>query len=104
MGDNAGAFLGPLLAVFLSSCHVDIRYIFYLAVIPGLLALLMVVLVKERPRGRRRSPKLDISLRQFPRRLLEIPSGDGLFGIGNSSNAFLILRTQEIGASLEARS
>ena len=24
-----------------------------------------------------------------------------LFGIGNSSNAFLILRTQDIGASLE---
>ena len=41
VGDNAGAFLGPLLAVFLLYwIHVDIRSIFYLAVIPGLLAFL----------------------------------------------------------------
>lgn len=37
MGDNAGAFLGPLLAAFLLyAVRVDIRSIFYLAVIPGL--------------------------------------------------------------------
>ena len=48
MGDNAGAFLGPLLAAFLLyAVHVDIRSIFYLAVIPGLLAFLMVLLVSE---------------------------------------------------------
>src|SRR5881394_3783848 len=48
-GDNAGAFLGPLLAVFLLySLQVGIRAIFYLAIIPGLLAFLMVLLVKER--------------------------------------------------------
>ena len=52
-GDNAGAFLGPLLAVFLLyALHVGIRTIFYLAVIPGLLAFFMVLLVKERPGGR----------------------------------------------------
>src|SRR5213595_502932 len=44
-GDNAGAFLGPLLAVFLLySLQVGI----HLAIIPGLLAFLMVLLVKER--------------------------------------------------------
>ena len=47
-GDNAGAFLGPLLAAFLLyAVRVDIRSIFYLAVIPGLLAFLMVLLVSE---------------------------------------------------------
>ena len=40
---NAGAFLGPLLAVFLLySLHVGIRSIFSLAIIPGLLAFCMV--------------------------------------------------------------
>ena len=35
-GDNAGAFLGPLLAVVLLTVwRVDIRSIFYLALIPG---------------------------------------------------------------------
>ena len=39
MGDNAGAFLGPLLAVLLlTAWHLDMRLIFYLALVPGLLA------------------------------------------------------------------
>src|SRR6266498_3349775 len=38
IGDNLGAFLGPLIAVFLlASLQLDLRLIFYLAVIPGLL-------------------------------------------------------------------
>ena len=50
VGDNAGAFLGPLLAVLLLIVlHLDMRLIFYLAVVPGLLAFLMVALVEERP-------------------------------------------------------
>jgi MFS family permease len=49
-GDNAGAFLGPLLAVLLLVVyHLQIRWIFYLAVIPGPLAFLMVLFVRERP-------------------------------------------------------
>jgi MFS family permease len=45
VGDNAGAFLGPLLAVFLLYwLHVGIRSVFYLAVIPGLLAFVLVLL------------------------------------------------------------
>jgi MFS family permease len=63
-GDNAGACLGPLLAVLLFVVwHLPIRMLFYWAVVPGLLAT-------------------------------------ALFGIGNSSNAFLILETKDIGASL----
>src|SRR5215471_3560840 len=50
VGDNTGAFLGPLLTVFLLySLHIGIRAVFYLAIIPGLLAFLMVLLVIERP-------------------------------------------------------
>ena len=50
LGDNAGAFLGPLLAILLLIVlQFDIRFIFYLAIIPGLLAFLMVLLVIERP-------------------------------------------------------
>src|SRR6516165_3728227 len=49
LGDNAGAFLGPLVAVFLLyAVQVGIRTVFYLAVIPGLVAALMILLVKER--------------------------------------------------------
>ena len=101
-GDNAGAFLGPLLAVFLLyTLHIGIRVIFYLALIPGLLAFLMVLLVKERPAAVAAKSKIDISLRQFPKGYWQYLMVTALFGLGNSTNAFLILRTQDIGASLE---
>jgi MFS family permease len=103
IGDNTGAFIGPLFAIFLLySLHVGIRTIFYLAVIPGLLAFVMVLLVKEhRAKATPAKSKLDVSFRRFPsgfwRYLLVI----AIFGLGNSSNSFLILRARDIGASLE---
>ena len=102
VGDNAGAFLGPLLAVvLLYALHVGIRAIFYLAIIPGLLAFFMVLLVKERPAAVAAKSKIDVSLRQFPKGYWRYLLVTALFGLGNSSNSFLILRTQDIGSSLE---
>jgi MFS family permease len=90
------------LAVFLLyAAHFGIRPIFYLAVIPGLLAFFMVLLVKEQPAAAPAKSKIDLSLRQFPKRYWRYLLATALFGIGNSSNAFLILQTQEVGASLE---
>jgi MFS family permease len=102
VGDNAGAFLGPLLAVFLLyTLDVGIRSVFYLAVIPGLLAFCMVLLVKEPRTAGTTKAKVDIRLRHFPKDYWKYLLVTALFGLGNSSNAFLILRTQDIGASLE---
>lgn len=101
VGDNAGAFLGPLLAVLLVMVlNLDIRLIFYLAVIPGLLAFLMVFLVEERPVAVAAKSRIDVSLRRFPENYWKYLLATALFGIGNSSNAFLILQTKDIGASL----
>jgi MFS family permease len=103
IGDNLGAFLGPLVAVgLLMAWHVDIRVIFYLALVPGLLATLMIVLVTERPVVASAKSKLDFGVREFPPVYWKYLLVTALFGIGNSSNAFLILQTQAIGASLEA--
>lgn len=103
LGDNAGAFLGPLLAVFLFyAMHVGIRSVFYLAFIPGLLAFFMVLLVKEQEAAVAAKSKIDISLRQFPTGYWRYLLATALFGLGNASNAFLILRMQDVGASLEA--
>ncbi len=101
-GDNAGAFVGPLLAVFLLySLHLGMRSIFYLALIPGLLAFSMVLLVKERPAEAGAKAKIDIGIRQFPRPYWRYLLATAIFGLGNSSNAFLILRTQDIDSSLQ---
>jgi MFS family permease len=102
IGDNAGAFLGPVLAaVLLYSLHLEIRAIFYVALIPGLLAFLMILLVAERPAAAAARSKIDARLWRFPRSYWKYLAVTALFGLGNSSNSFLILRTQDLGASLE---
>jgi MFS family permease len=102
IGDNLGAFLGPLLTVFLLLfLHIDMRFVFYLAVIPGLLAFFMIVMVKERRVAMAAKVKLDVSLSQFPKAYWKYLLATALFGLGNSSNAFLILQTQSVGASVE---
>jgi MFS family permease len=101
VGDNAGAFLGPVLAVLLlAAWRMDLRLIFYLAVAPGLLAFMMVLFVRERKVDAKAKTKIDVGLRRFPRRYIAYLAAIALFGLGNSSNAFLILQTKALGASL----
>lgn len=61
----------------------------------------MVLLVTEKRAAVAAKSKIDIGLRQFPNRYWNYLLATALFVIGNSSNAFLILQTQDIGASLE---
>jgi len=101
IGDNFGAFLGPLLALLLLGYFgVEMRLIFFLAIVPGLPAFLMVALVRE-PRAKvaARAPT-EITLRHLPKTYWKYLMVTALFGLGNSSNSFLILQTQAIGVSL----
>src|SRR5215831_16581533 len=93
---------GPLVTVLLLyAVHVHIRSVFYLTLIPGLMAFIMVLLVRERPASVAAKAKLDVSPRQFPRGYWMYLLVTALFAIRNSSNAFLLLRTRDSGASLE---
>jgi len=101
-GDNLGAFVGPLIAVvILFSLHINIRYVFYLALIPGLISVFMIALVKEKYKIVKSKSKIDIHLKKFPAAYWKYLLVTGLFGIGNSSNVFLILQTRNAGISLE---
>ena len=101
--DHAGAVVGPLLATLLIALHVSIRSIFWMAAIPGAFALATLALVREAPRApaapaetsTRERAGLPSSLRLYLGILL-------LFSIGNSSDAFLLLRARELGVSLAA--
>jgi MFS family permease len=100
-GDNLGAFVGPLITVLLFfSLQTDIHYIFYLAIIPGLIAFLMILLVKEKGIGVLSKSKIDLHVRQFPKSYWKYLFASAIFGIGNSSNAFLILEVRDKGLSL----
>jgi len=97
--DNAGAFLGPLVAfVALPLFNNNVRPIFLLAFVPGFIAVLILLFfLKEKtpldPASR--TVKFSTSLlgRDFKIFVVII----AVFTLGNSSNAFLILRAKELG-------
>ena len=101
IGDNLGAFLGPLLTVLLFiTLQLKIQYIFYLTIIPGLLSILMILLVKEKTDTQLVRSKVETHFRRFPKEYWRYLIVIGLFGIGNSSNSFLILKIKDEGLSL----
>jgi MFS family permease len=98
--DTMGAVVGPLLALLLISLTNDnLRLIFMLAVIPGLLGALLVLLVKERRRAPSpaQAPKAVWASLPKPFRLYLFAWG--IFALVNSSDVFLILRAQSVGFS-----
>jgi MFS family permease len=101
LAEHAGAFLGPLLTVFLLyALQVDIRVIFHLALVPAVLAFCIVFFVKERSPARPRGQQPNMNPRDLPVLYRKYLIAVAILSIGNSSNAFLILRTQEVGADV----
>jgi MFS family permease len=101
IGDNLGAFLGPILAVILLFYFkIPIRNIFYLAVIPGALAVIMVLFVKEKPDGFKSKAKLDMNFSRLPKSYWKYLGIIAVAGIGNISSSFMILQTRNIGVPL----
>jgi MFS family permease len=100
--DTVGAFLGPLLAVGLMLLWAnDFRAVFWVAVVPGLLAvgLLMVgVREPERPAGQRRSnPIRRENLRRLGSAYWWVVGLGAVFTLARFSEAFLVLRAAQSG-------
>ena len=101
--DNAGAVLGPLMAfALLTWFDVSLRNIFWLAAIPGALALIvLVVAVKDVERATVADGAPDLSHpRKLGRRFWTYLLIVFLFTLGNSTDAFLLLRSNELGVSV----
>ncbi|MBU5614902.1 MFS transporter [Geomonas azotofigens] len=96
--DHAGALVGPLLATFLLAFFVtDLRQLFWLAGIPGLIAVLLIVWqVKEAERSPRQETGLHLATLP-PGRLRRYLLVLFLFTLGNSSDAFLLLKAGAVG-------
>lgn len=104
--DHAGAVLGPLIAfALLSRNQIDLRTVFLLAAIPGVLSVFVLVAgVRESPRVVRpiESASSSASTPMFERTGLGRPfwvylTAVFLFTLGNSTDAFLILRANQLG-------
>jgi MFS family permease len=103
--DTAGAFAGPLLAIGLMLLLAnDIRSIFWIAVIPAVVAVLVVAFAVDEPRAAAGAPA------RTPLRLAELKGLDraywGLLGVGvlftlaRFSEAFLVLKAADEGLPL----
>jgi MFS family permease len=77
-----------------------IRSIFYFALVPGLASFFLVLLVRER-RAELGPTARTGRARDLPTRFWMYLLATGLFGLGNSTNALLILRAQNLGLSLQ---
>lgn len=101
--DHLGAALGPLLAAgFLLMWPGRIRTLFLLTIVPGAVVLLLLASLHEPSRSREvpRAPqapgaKLDRSLQIYFLALL-------VFTFGNATDAFLLVRAQELGVATAA--
>lgn len=97
--DSAGAVIGPLVALLLVGWFgLGARSIFLISGIPAALAALMILTVRERSDGRgRTAAKLDFSLSGTTREYKRLLIVTGVFGLANSANSFLILRSEQLG-------
>ena len=103
--DTVGAFLGPLLAVGLMLLWAnDFRAVFWVAVVPGLLAVALLVLgvrEPERPAGLRRSnPIRRENLRRLGGTYWWVVGLGAVFTLARFSEAFLVLRAEQSGVPL----
>ncbi len=99
--DTLGAVLGPLIALALVQAHVSLRWIFAIAVVPGLLSVLAIVLFVREHREQPRRSAFRLTLPASPafRWLL---AGALLFAVGNSSDMFILLKARDVGLGTSA--
>ena len=103
--DTVGAFLGPVLAIALMLLWAnDIRSVFWVAVVPGVLAVaLLLVGVKEAPHAsaaKRVNPIRRENLRLLPPAYWWVVGMGAVFTLARFSEAFLVLRAQQGGLAL----
>jgi MFS family permease len=104
--DTVGAFVGPLLAVGLMLLWSDdFRAVFWVAFIPGLLAVvLLLVGVREPQRaslpGRTAFPISRAALARLPAAYWWVVGAGAILTLARFSEAFLVLRAQQGGLAL----
>ncbi len=100
--DTVGAFLGPLLGVGLMLLWADdFRAVFWVAVIPGLMAVALLLFGLREPEhrssGKRTSPLRRENLKRLGASYWWVVGIGAVFTLARFSEAFLVLRAQQGG-------
>jgi MFS family permease len=98
--DTLGAVVGPLLGLAgYELLDHQIAPLLYIAIIPAVLSVLLIFLVREKPRTGPRPPRQPLfsGFRNLPRRFWRVTAVVIGFGLVNFPDALLLLRLNEIG-------
>lgn len=104
--DSVGAFLGPLLAVgFMIWLANDIKSVLWVAVVPGFLAVLLLAVAVREPDSSKFGSAAGSRLSGAHIRLLGprywfVVALGAVFTLARFSEAFLILRAQDVGLAI----
>ena len=104
--DTVGAFIGPLLALlFMFWFANDIQAVLWIAVVPAAAAVILLIVAVREPETSKHSPgrKSQLSLKavkQLSRHFWFVIVLGAVFTLARFSEAFLILRAEDVGLSL----
>lgn len=96
--DSLGAVIGPLIAlVLLFYLKDNMRMVFLLAFIPAVMSVFLLIgFVTEKPHEKR-DHKFSFNVKHLDKRFLFFFIISIIFFLGNSSDAFLLLRAKDLG-------
>ncbi|MDD3363560.1 MAG: MFS transporter [Syntrophomonas sp.] len=98
--DELGSAIGPLLAFWILSFFAgDYRQVFYWTAIPGALAILLIIVgIRDKaPKHKEESKTIKLGFKGMGHEFILFSMIATIFAIGNSSDAFLILRAKDVG-------
>jgi len=96
--DNSGAIMGPLLAfVLLSFFHENYRLIFLLAGIPAILAIFVIIFWIKEAKKEKHELFAKFHFREFPAKYYFFLVIIFIFTLGNSTDALLMVKANEVG-------
>ena len=102
--DSIGAFVGPLLAVVFMSWYADdITAVMWVAVVPAVLAVALLVLYVREPEHAEDSAHVPLTwaeARRLPGAYWVVVLIGAVFTLARFSEAFLVLRARDVGLSI----
>lgn len=100
--DTLGAAIGPLLAILYLSMTQDLRAIYYWALLPGLVAVAIALLISEKKAepSKKATTIHFFEVRSFSSSFKAYLVAWTVFSLANSSDAFLIMKAKAAGLPL----
>ncbi|HXE97378.1 MAG TPA: MFS transporter, partial [Dongiaceae bacterium] len=98
--DTVGAVVGPAIAMLLLQLHSgNYQMVFWLSMVPGVMAVLTIILfIRDKKEARHTAAERPrLTFRHFDWRMKFFVLITAIFALGNSSDAFLILRAEQVG-------